>query len=61
MNIVILARNYNPSIVSKEWLYEKNLVRETVTNFIGEKVIADQAIPDAKIEEPGINSMAASI
>jgi hypothetical protein len=33
-NIVILARNYNPSIVSKEWLYEKNIVRETVTNFI---------------------------
>ena len=33
-NIVILARNYNPSIVSKEWLYEKNIVREAVTNFI---------------------------
>jgi len=33
-NIVILARNYNPSIVSKEWLYEKNIVRETVTNFV---------------------------
>lgn len=34
VNIVILARNYNPSIVSKEWLYEKNIVRETVTNFV---------------------------
>lgn len=33
-NIVILARNYNPSIVSKEWLYEKDIVRETVTNFV---------------------------
>ena len=33
-NIVILARNYNPSIVSKEWLYEKNIVSETVTNFV---------------------------
>ena len=33
-NIVILARNYNPSIVSKEWLYQKNIVRETVTNFV---------------------------
>lgn len=33
-NIVILAMNYNPSIVSKEWLYERNIVRETVTNFV---------------------------
>ena len=33
-NIVILARNYNPSIVSKEWLYEKNIVRETALNFV---------------------------
>jgi hypothetical protein len=33
-NIVVLARNYNPSIVSKEWLYQKNIVRETVKNFI---------------------------
>ena len=33
-NVVILARNYNPSIVSKEWLYEKNIVREAVSNFI---------------------------
>ena len=34
VNIVILARNYNPSIVSKEWLYKKNILRETVTNFV---------------------------
>lgn len=33
-NIVILARNYNPSIVSKEWLYQKNIIKETVANFI---------------------------
>ncbi|MFU8796828.1 MAG: hypothetical protein ACNA7X_06025 [Dehalococcoidia bacterium] len=33
-NIVILAKNYNPSIISKEWLYKKNIVRETVTNFV---------------------------
>jgi len=33
-NIVILARNYNPSIISKEWLYKRNILRETVTNFV---------------------------
>ena len=33
VNIVILARNYNPSIVSKEWLYQKNIVRDAVINF----------------------------
>jgi len=33
-NIVVLARNYNPSIVSKEWLYEKSIVKEAVTSFI---------------------------
>ena len=32
-NIVILARNYNPSIVSKEWLYQKNIIKDTVINF----------------------------
>ena len=34
VNIVILASNYNPSIVSKEWLYQKNIIKETVANFI---------------------------
>jgi len=34
VNIVILARNYNPSIVSKEWLYQKNIIDEKVANFI---------------------------
>ena len=33
-NIIILARNYNPSIVSKEWLYQKNIIKEPVANFI---------------------------
>ena len=33
-NVVVLARNYNPSIVSKEWLYEKSIVKEAVTSFI---------------------------
>jgi len=32
-NIVILARNYNPSIASKEWLYEKSIIKDTVINF----------------------------
>ena len=32
-NIVILANNYNPSIISKEWLYEKNIIRDEVINF----------------------------
>lgn len=39
-NIVILARNYNPSIVSKEWLYEKDIVRETVRNFVHTPVLS---------------------
>lgn len=33
-NIVVLARNYNPSIVSKEWLYGKSIIKEAVTSFI---------------------------
>lgn len=33
-NIVVLARNYNPSIVSKEWLFDKNIIRGTVSNFV---------------------------
>lgn len=39
-NIVILARNYNPSIVSKEWLYEKDIIRETVRNFVHTPVMS---------------------
>ena len=33
-NILILASNYNPSIVSKEWLYQKGIFTETVRNFV---------------------------
>lgn len=33
-NIVILASNYNPSIVSKEWLYQKGIFAEAVKNFV---------------------------
>jgi hypothetical protein len=39
-NIVILASNYNPSIVSKEWLYEKGIFTETVKNFVHTPVFA---------------------
>jgi len=33
-SIVILARNYNPSIVSREWLLSKGIVTEPVVNFV---------------------------
>jgi len=33
-NLVILASNYNPSIVSKDWLYGKGIFTEPVTNFV---------------------------
>ena len=39
-NIVILASNYNPSIVSKEWLYQKGIFTETVRNFVHTPVFA---------------------
>lgn len=39
-NIVVLARNYNPSIVSKEWLYSKNIIKETVDNFVHTPVLS---------------------
>lgn len=39
-NIVILASNYNPSIVSKEWLYQRDIFTETVTNFVHTPVFA---------------------
>ena len=34
-NIVILAKNYNPSIVSKEWLKEKKVIEENAVKFTG--------------------------
>ncbi len=39
-NIVILASNYNPSIVSKEWLYQKGIFTKTVRNFVHTPVFA---------------------
>jgi hypothetical protein len=33
-SIVILARNYNPSIVSKEWLLSKGIITESLVNFV---------------------------
>ena len=39
-NVVILASNYNPSIVSKEWLYQRGIFTETVRNFVHTPVFA---------------------
>lgn len=39
----------------------QKVILEILTNYIGEEEGADQVNPDAKLEEPGINSMAASI
>jgi hypothetical protein len=39
-NIVILASNYNPSIVSKEWLYQKGILTWPVTNFVHTPVLS---------------------
>lgn len=39
-NVVILASNYNPSIVSKEWLYQKGIFTDTVRNFVHTPVFA---------------------
>jgi len=33
-DVILLAQNYNPSIVSKEWLYTKNILTESPLNFI---------------------------
>ncbi len=32
-NIVILAKNHNPSIVSKEWLSQKGIIEDEVVSF----------------------------
>jgi len=39
-NIVLLASNYNPSIVSKEWLYQKGIFTESADNFIHTPILA---------------------
>lgn len=33
MNIVILAKNHNPSIVSREWLRDKKIIEGDIINF----------------------------
>ena len=40
MNIVILAANYNPSIISKEWLFQKDIFTEVIKNFVHTPVFA---------------------
>lgn len=32
-NIVILAKNHNPTIISKEWLSQKKIITDNVINF----------------------------
>ncbi len=32
-NIIILAKNHNPSIISKEWLSQKNIIADNFINF----------------------------
>lgn len=39
-NIVILASNYNPSIVSKEWVYQRGIFKESVDNFVHTPVLS---------------------
>ena len=34
VNRVVLAKNYNPSIISKEWLSEKRIITDPVNNFV---------------------------
>ncbi|AKB76253.1 hypothetical protein MSLAZ_2992 [Methanosarcina lacustris Z-7289] len=33
MNIIILAKNHNPSIISREWLRDKKIIEGDITNF----------------------------
>ena len=33
INIIIIARNYNPSIASKDWVLDKGLLTEPIDNF----------------------------
>ena len=33
-NVVILARSHNPTIVSKEWIVEKEIMEEPIINFV---------------------------
>lgn len=33
-NIVVIAKNHNPSIISKEWLSQNKIIEEKVINFV---------------------------
>lgn len=33
MNIIVLAKNHNPSIVSKEWLKDNKIIENNIINF----------------------------
>lgn len=39
-SVVLLASNYNPSIISKEWLYQKGIFTEPVNNFVHTPMLA---------------------
>ncbi len=39
-NIVLLASNYNPSIISKEWLSQKGIFTEPAENFLHTPILA---------------------
>jgi hypothetical protein len=39
-NIVVLARSFNPSIISKEWLYNKNIIKDSIKNFVHTPVLS---------------------
>ena len=32
-NIVVLAENHNPSIISKDWLSQKGIIKDNVISF----------------------------
>ena len=33
VNIVVLAKNHNPSIISKDWLSQKKIIKDNVISF----------------------------
>jgi hypothetical protein len=40
VSIVLLATNFNPSIVTKDWLYQNKVVTERVDNFVNTPVFS---------------------
>lgn len=39
-SIVLLATHFNPSIVTKDWLFQNNIVPEMVVNFVNTPVFS---------------------